>query len=198
MFKLERPSMAVNDPRVSAGKHLRRFRLWNTWDISEHESRAHIIEWVEHVARTAPGGKLKHLVLSCHGLPGYLQLGEGFNRDHLKLFDAWKGRIEKLWLPNCLVAQIPSKEQMKEYSAHYPGWGVSDGNLFCSELAKRIQCYVVAATEIQAETFSDIPPDSMTSFEGLVLSYGPAGNITWQGRNASIWYDRGQIVKVAD
>jgi hypothetical protein len=46
MFLLERPSMAVNDPRVSSGTNVRRFQMWNTWDIQQSESREHIIRWV--------------------------------------------------------------------------------------------------------------------------------------------------------
>jgi hypothetical protein len=47
---------------------------------------------------------------------------------------------------------------------------VSDGNIFCSSLAKKVRCYVVASTEIQLEYFRVLPIDMMTSFEGLVLS----------------------------
>lgn len=203
MFRLERPSMAVNDPRVSAGAppnvFTRRFQMWNTWNIQSNESRRHIIEWVATVARRAPGGKLKHLVLSCHGLPGYIQLGQGFNQDHLALFDDWSGLIDKIWLPNCLVARIPDAAMQTQLDADYPGWGASDGNNFCSQLAQRVQCYVVAATERQCETMTDVPPGMMTSFEGLVLCYGPEGNVTWSHRNPSMWVDGdGACVPVPD
>lgn len=62
---------------------------------------------------------------------------------------------------------------------------MSDGNVFCSSLAKKVQCYVVAATETQLELPVTVPMDMMTSFEGLVLSYGPEGNVTWSNRNPS-------------
>ncbi len=191
MFRLERPSMAVNDPRVSGGTPpnvtIRRFQMWNTWNIQANESRQHIIDWVATVARRAPGGKLKNLVLSGHGLPGYLQIGQGFNSTHLPLFADWRGLIDKIWLPNCLVARIPDQAMQRQLNADYPGWGTSDGNVFCSRLAQQVQCYVVAATETQCEYPSDVPQDMMTSFEGLVLSYGPAGNVTWSHRNPSMW-----------
>lgn len=191
MFRLQRPNMAVNDPRVSAtagGRtYTRRFQMWNTWDIATNEDRDHIIDWVASVARRADRGRLKHLVLSCHGLPGTMQLGAGFNRSNLPLFDRWRGLVEKIWLPNCLVANIPTTAQQAQYDRDYPGVGVSDGNTFCSELATRTGAYVVAATETQCETPTDVPPDMMTSFEGLVLSYGPGGNVTWSSRNTSMW-----------
>lgn len=185
MYRLERPSMALNDPRVAGGGSVRRYQMWNTWDIQQNESRQHIINWVAQVARGAPGGKLKNLVLSCHGLPGYLQLGEGFNVTHLALFAGWHGLVEKIWLPNCLVARIPDAAMQAQMNRDYPGWGVSDGNVFCSSLAKQVQCYVVAATETQLERPVTVPMDMMTSFEGLVLSYGPGGNVTWSSRNPS-------------
>jgi len=93
--------MALNDPRVKGSGSVRRYQMWNTWNIQHNESRQHIINWVAQVARNAPGGKLKNLVLSCHGLPGYLQLGQGFNRTQINIFAGWRGLIEKIWLPNC-------------------------------------------------------------------------------------------------
>lgn len=177
MYRLDRPNMAVNDMRVSGGSSYRRFQMWNTWDIDATETREHIVGWVASVARGADGGKLKHLVLSCHGSPGQLQLGQGFDNSHVALFARWRGLIEKIWLPNCRVARIPD--------ASMPG--ATDGNVFCSNLAKTVQCYVVASTEFQCEYPTDIPRDMMTSFEGLILSYGPGGNVTWSSRNPSTW-----------
>jgi hypothetical protein len=179
--------MALNDPRVAGSGSVRRYQMWNTWNILENESREHIISWVAHVARGATGGKLKNLVLSCHGLPGYLQLGKGFNSTHLALFFEWRGLVEKIWLPNCLVARIPDATMRTQMDRDYPGWGMSDGNVFCSALAHQVHCYVVAATESQLDRPVTVPMDMMTSFEGLVLSYGPNGNVTWFSRNPSTY-----------
>jgi hypothetical protein len=187
MFRLERPNMAVNDRRVAGGGSYRRFQMWNTWDIDATETRQHIVDWVATVARGATRGKLKHLVLSGHGLPAYLELGQGFDRSHIPLFAAWAGLIEKIWLPNCLIARIPDPAMQADLTRDYPGFKTGDGNVFCSELAKTVGCYVVAATEVQCEFPTDVPPDMMTSFEGLVLSYGPRGNVTWSSRNPSMW-----------
>jgi hypothetical protein len=148
MYRLERPSMALNDPRVAAGGSVRRYQMWNTWDIRKNESRQHIISWVAQVARGATGGKLKNLVLSCHGLPGYLQLGEGFNRTHLALFAGWRGLVEKIWFPSCLVARIPDATMQAQMDRDYPGWGVSDGNVFCSSLSTQVQCWVLIDMEM--------------------------------------------------
>jgi hypothetical protein len=184
MFRLERPNMAVNDNRVSGDGSFRRFRMWHTWDIDATETCEQIAERVATVARGATGGKLKHLVLSGHGHPGFLQLGQGIDRSKIPLFAAWSGLIEKIWLPNCLIARIPDAAMP---AIHYHGLASGDGNVFCGELARTVRCHVVAATETQCDFMTDVPPDMMTSFEGLVLSYGPAGNVTWSSRNRSMW-----------
>lgn len=147
MFQLERPSMAVNDPRVSAATFMRRFQMWNSWDIAAGESRQHIVDWVAAVARGAPGGKLKNLVLSCHGLPAYLVLGQGFDMTNLPMFAAWRGLVDKIWLPNCRVAEIPTPVGQTTLNSQYPTMRTGDGNMFCSGLAKTVNCYVVASTE---------------------------------------------------
>lgn len=170
MYRLERPSMALNDPR-----NHKRFQLWNTWDVRQNETRRHMAEWVAEVARGASGGRLKHLVLNCHGAPGYLELGEGIRNQDVSAFASWRGLIEKIWIPACRVALIPTTA------------GQADGNVFCSNLAKTVGCYVVASTETQCSLPGNIPADMMPSFEGLILSYGPGGNVTWSSRNASTY-----------
>jgi hypothetical protein len=167
MFRLERPSMAVNDPRVQ----MRRFHLGITWNIDERTTCGDIVRGVAGAARTAAGGKLKHLVVSCHGSPGHLQIAEGIGAQDVPMFSAWRGLVEKIWFPNCRVARR--------------GSGVLDGHAFCSRLASYVQCYVVASTETQVDPNDDVPQDMMTSFEGLVLSYGPRGEVTWQDRYPS-------------
>jgi hypothetical protein len=199
MFKLDRPSMAVNDPRVSSGGFMQRFQMENSWDIAAGESRQHIIDWVAAVASKADGGKLKNLVLNCHGLPAYLQLRQGFDGSQIPMFAAWNGLVEKIWLPVCLVAQIPTPAQQSQYNATYPTMKTGDGNVFCSRLAKTAGCYVIASTEMQCDALVTVPVDQMTSFEGLILSYGPDGNISWSSRNPSIWVNGGGMcVRVPD
>jgi len=182
MFRLERPNVAINDPRVR-----RRFQMWRTWDITVNETREHIINRIVQVAAEVPGGKLRHVVFSCHGLPGFLLLGQGFNRRYLPMFEAWAGKVEKLWLPSCLIANIPTAARLAQYNADNPGWDISDGNVFCAELARRAHTYVVAATEDQCEFPRDVPLDRMTRFEGLAVCYDPRGRITWRTRNRSMW-----------
>jgi len=171
MITLESPHMGLNDPRAPAT-----VRMWNTWSIRKTETRNHIINWVAAVARGAPGGKLKNVVFSCHGNAGFLQMGEGFDRAHTAVFRGWRGLVDKIWFRACLVARIRT-----------PG-AAGDGNLFCSEVASAAQCYVVASTELQTEVSGRVLPyGQLDTFEGLVLSYGPGGNVTWSHRYPSTY-----------
>ena len=178
MYRLPRPNMAVNDPRVSLGELTRRYRMWNTWDIAASESPEHIVEWIGEVARGARRGRLKNLVLSCHGNAGVLQLGQGFSSENVHLFNQLNGLVDKIWLPNCRVAR-----------GH-------NGGVFCAAMAMGIGGYVVAPTETQCDPVRDLPYDMMTSFEGLVLCFGPEGDIVWRGRNPSSFVEGGACVPV--
>ncbi|WP_439123460.1 hypothetical protein [Marivita sp.] len=180
MYRLPRPNMAVNDPRVSDGTRSRRFQMWNTWDIATTESPEHIVEWIGEVARSARRGRLKNLVLSCHGTAGRLQLGQGFSVENVYLFNQLGGLVQKIWLPDCLVAK-----------GH-------KGNVFCAAMALGIGGYVVAPTEKQCDRASDVPYDMMTSFEGEILCFGPDGEISWRGQNPSLQVEGGACIPVPD
>lgn len=170
MITLEAPHMALNSNNMPCI-----YQMWNTWgwfgttQISGSELPSKIVKWVAVVARGAPGGKLKNLVINCHGAPGYLELGTGFSRRNVGLFTEWKGLVEKIWISACSVAFIEK-----------PGTD-EDGNLFCGALAKNVGCYVVVATEMQRSKNQAYPYGKIDGFEGLVLSYGPDG-VTWSRR----------------
>ena len=175
MITLEAPHMGLNDARAPV-----RVQMWNTWDVPAATKREHILDWVAQVASTAPGGKLRNVVLNGHGNSSYVQLGEGFDRRHTHLFTRWRGKVEKIWFRACSVGLIASPG----------GTPYGDGNLFCSEIAKAAQCYVVAPTEYQAEYGGRLLPfGQLDTYEGLLLSYGPAGNVTWSHRYRSTWND---------
>jgi hypothetical protein len=174
MITLDAPHMGLNDARAPV-----RTRMWNTWEVPASTSRAHLIDWVAKVADNAPGGKIKNLVFNCHGAPGYLQMGEGIQRPHLTAFARWRQKIEKIWIRACNVAFISGGSDANR-----------DGNMFCAELARAAQCYVVASTELQAEYGGRVLPyGQLDTYEGLVLSYGPQGTVTWSHRYRSTWND---------
>lgn len=170
MISLEQPSMALNDGRARI-----RVQMWNTWNIQRGEPRDHIISWTADVARRALGGKLRNVVIYTHGGPGFIDLGEGFDRRHTSMFSGWAGLVEKIWFMGCRVAFI--------HAANAPQ--VGDGNAFCSEIARAARCYVIASTETQftISTTKDasghfvLPYGQLDAYEGLLLAYGPQGRV---------------------
>src|SRR5260221_13977761 len=118
MITLEQPSMALNSPQISWSKIL----MWNTWEVAENSTREHIVEWVSVVARGAPGKKLKNVVINCHGLPGWVGIGQGFSSSHIGMFSAWSGLVQNIWFVACLVARTPTAAYQTQLDTSYPGF----------------------------------------------------------------------------
>jgi len=177
MITLEAPHMGLNDSRST-----NKVQMWNTWNVTVSETVDHMLGWVAQVARGAPGGKLKNVVFRCHGAPAFLQCGAGIRRSDTSRFSAWRGLVEKIWFSACQVGYITPG------TGGAPGPAGADGNLFCSEIAKAAQCYVVASTELQVIGVNrTLPYGKLDTYEGLVLSYGPEGNVTWSHRYPSTY-----------
>jgi hypothetical protein len=102
------------------------------------------------------------------------------------MFSAWAGKVQNIWFVACLVARIPTAEYQAQLNTTYPGFGTSDGNIFCSRLAVTSQAYVVAPTEEQRNrggyTLGQLP-----AYEGLVLCYDLQGGVSWSQRYPSDW-----------
>ncbi|QQS40464.1 MAG: hypothetical protein IPM63_13990 [Acidobacteriota bacterium] len=184
MFTLEQPSMALNSVEISWSKIL----MWNTWEVDRAQTREHIVEWVATVAGGAPGGKLKNVVINCHGLPGWVGIGQGFNATHLGLFRQWRGLVFKIWFVACRVAETPTASVQAQLNSQYSGFGTSDGHAFCSNLAQNANSHVYASTEVQRNR-GGYSLGQMPTFEGLCYSYSPNGRITWSHRYSSDWQD---------
>ncbi|MFA5122754.1 hypothetical protein [Zavarzinia sp.] len=172
MITIEQPAMALNAHDIS-----RKYQMWNSWDLASDERVPHIFGWVGQVAAGAAGGKLKNLIINCHGQPGRLLLGVGgVVRSNVGWFRQWRGKVDKIWLTACRPGFIQDPGQP------------SDGNLFVGEMAKAANCYVVASTETQwFQSNRTYPFGQIDTFEGLVLSYAPDGSVSWSHRYASNW-----------
>jgi hypothetical protein len=176
MITIDQPAMGLND----RARHHIHVQMWNTWDVPPDDPADHIAGWVAEVVRGAPGGRLKNVVFSCHGSPGSIGIGQGINAGNVNLFARWRGLVDKIWIRACRVAFIPPG------GAGGTGPAAGDGNVFCSRLAQAAQAYVVASTELQiGEVGRVLPFGKLDSYEGLVLSYGPGGNVTWSHRYRS-------------
>ncbi len=182
MIQLTQPSMALNSPEISWSKIL----MEKNWEVQASTTVAQIVSRVATEARGVSGGKLKYVVINCHGLPGWVGIGQGFNRSHIGMFRDLNGLVGTIMFVACLVARIPSAQYQSELNTSYPGFGAGDGNIFCSELAKTSGAYVVAGTEEQRNkggySIGQVP-----SFEGLVMCYNPTGGVEYSYRNPSDW-----------
>lgn len=162
MITIQQPAIAINDSRDFAFAN-----MWKKYAACGNTPRETIINDVARIARSARGGTVKNIVFCCHGSPGFLQLGQGFDRSHSGLFSAWAGLVEKIWIRACNFAQI----QLPNSTT------TGDGNIFCSEIARNARCFVTASTELQyTNRTTALPFGRLDCFEGLVMNYGPAGN----------------------
>ena len=155
--------------------------MWNTGDVPATKPAREIAEWIRLVAASAPGGRLKNVVFSCHGSPGHILIGTGIGvsdvPDFARLVVSGRPMVAKFWFRCCKVARIA-----------VAGTG-TDGHRFCSAFARTTKAYVVASTELQWSQPRTLPFGQLDGFEGLVLSYDPSGSISWQHRYRSGWYD---------
>jgi hypothetical protein len=188
MITIQPPHMGLNDERAPVF-----VQMWNTWKVKASDTKQHIVDWTAEVARHAPGGKLSEIVISCHGAPAYLQLGEGIGLGDVGLFRAWRGLVNKVWLRACLVGRIVGPDTAGQGDgAFIAALSLSgDGHRFCSELAQALQCYLVVGTELQVSSRYSatvpVPFGQLDTYEGLVLSYDPAGTISWSRRYPSVY-----------
>ena len=163
MLLMPNPSLALNDQRV--GGH---FNLRSSLLIYKTISRQGIVNSVANFAGTCPEGKIKSLVLNCHGLPGYLVMGEGFWGPHTGLFQAWRGKVDTIWITACRIAS--RKPETKSAKS-------GDGFTFCQQIAMSAQCTVVASQDYQEVPDRDIPEGYIDSFEGQLLTWRPDGSV---------------------
>jgi hypothetical protein len=173
MIKVPFPHMALNAVDVP-GTH---YRMWNTYEVPASHDPDHILDWTASVAGKAKGGKLETLVILCHGFSqggklGFgLKLGTGIRRVDTPKFAKLKGLVNKIWITACGAARI---------SVPTPPGSIldGDGNLFCCEIAKQSGAFVTASTESQYDdSWFGLPVGYIDDWEGLVLTYGPAGNV---------------------
>ena len=187
MITIRYPHMGLNDERAPVY-----VQMWNTWRVAATDTKQHIVEWTANVARGAPGGKLAEIVISCHGAPGYLQLGDGVGLADVGLFRAWRGLVDKVWIRAGLVGRIVGADTASQGDgAFLAALSMSgNGHRFCSELAKALQCYLVIGTELQTSgrysRSNPVPFGQLDSYEGLVLSYHADGTVGWTRRYASV------------
>ena len=158
MIAIPQPAMALNS-EDAPGPH---YKMWNTWEIPRSEDQDHILKWTAAVAKAAPGGKLKALIINCHGSPASLGLGKGIGWGQLSLFSNIAGLVDEIYIVACKVVSFT---------------GAKDGILFCSAMAKTAKAYVYASNESQTTgLWPYIPYGKIDGFEGKVWKWHPDGS----------------------
>lgn len=166
MIQIPGPSLAINDDRVDG-----HFRLQSNLKVYSNDTRQFILNYVVNQARAAQGGRLKSLVLNCHGQPGCLIMGEAFWADHTHMFQAWRGLVDTIWITACRVASRVPELKMRHKSG--------DGFLFCQKIAMNAKCNVVASLNDQVVPGKAIPEGTIDNFEGRLLCWKHDGTVAW-------------------
>lgn len=158
MITIGSTAVAVNDSRSNMTLRMDRIiSVRPSWSVGYILNRI-----VSHTT----SGPVQNVVFNCHGSPGFLQMGVGIRQRHTRLFRRLRGKVEKIWLYACSPAAR------------------TIGKNFCSSMARAVGCYVVASPDTQWETAAEmapggLPPNTLDSFEGKVISFGPGGTVTW-------------------
>ncbi|MEM9463015.1 MAG: hypothetical protein AAGF11_53230 [Myxococcota bacterium] len=185
MITVSSPSMVLNDSRAAVS-----YRMDVTKTVQNNTSIQSMVDMVLRAAQNAPGGTLANLVFTAHGSPAFFQLGVGLSSSTMAPFAAIKGKVHKIWFRGCLVARITGPQTATHgdgAALRQMGLNNGDGHVFIASFARLTGCYVVAPTEMQASNRLTYPAGQMDSYEGLVLSYDPQGNISWQHRYPSLY-----------
>jgi len=187
MITISSPSMCLNDSRSN-----RLYTMDVTQAVQPTDSQQSMVNDVVAAAGRATGGKIENLILNAHGTPGSFQIGTGLSASTMAPWAGVKGKVFKIWFRGCLVARIAGAQTASHGDgAALRAYGVNsgDGHAFISAFARLTGCYVVAPTEMQsaARQRSSYPRGQLDSYEGLLLSYDPQGNISWQHRYPSLY-----------
>jgi hypothetical protein len=191
MRTLAQPSMVCNDSRM-VEDGITCFRMQNSWLVPDSATPDAVIGHVANVARSCPNGRLRNLILHCHGSAARMTIGCGsFGHHNVSLFKHLAGKVGHIWLVSCSVASQgePSSTtirrrlerdrvtrqaarnvglQVREYIYHR----LYNGIRFCQDIATAACCDVTAADREQVGTSEQFLPFGMIDdFEGLCWTW---------------------------
>ena len=190
MIKIEQPAMAVQSDDAPGALYLMETNII----IHSSTSPEGVVRKILQPG-AEPIKKLRFLILNCHGYydraPGSsvatggfgLKMGTGIDRRDLGCFRALRGIVDNIWITAC----GPARQTNAGVRGERQG---GDGLMFCSELAQITQAYVVAATTTQLRPGGTVMPRNyIDDYEGVVLQFGPNGNVVWQHDYGRSWID---------
>lgn len=179
MISIPQPALALNAHNVPPPI----IRMWNTGIVQSTKTPLEIMNWICQIAASAPNGKLRALILNCHGYSvngelGYgLSIGTGIDYRSVELFNLIKEKVGVIYITACGAGRIAT--------SHTPG-AAGDGHYFLSSIARNSRAMVIASTELQASPPS-IPVNHIDNFEGLMVVYNRHGQLTNSTRYRSLW-----------
>jgi hypothetical protein len=173
----------VTFPKVTMGwnaAEVEPFSFDNTMEVSKGHPLMHLVEWTGTVAKGAPGGRLKALVINCHGYYGSdftstldsaggiprtsggfgLNIGEGVNSDNAHLFGKLRGLVDEIHIYACGAAGSPVKR------------GENMSSSMCQIIADSSRATVVASLEYQDDVVGP-GPNMAPPMDGQVVRFTP-------------------------
>ncbi|WP_295434362.1 hypothetical protein [uncultured Thiodictyon sp.] len=166
MIKIPFPNMALNDVALDAAAAP---RMFNTRIVQKGDEPFWLLTNVKLIAGGAPGGKIRGLVIHCHGVVSSaggafsgLSLGTGISIDDLKHFTIIRGVVERIYIDACQAA------------------AGSSGQRFCKKMAKAAEAVVYAADTDQKTSVADyqflFKGGVIDGFEGQIWRFDKEGN----------------------
>lgn len=179
MIAIPQPSIAL----ISSEALDAPYRMWARYVADISRSPADILSSVATLISGTSAGRIKVLVIACHGRAingqmGYgLALGTGINNTNTSCFNILRGKVDVIITVACGAAHIAS--------GHVPG-GFGDGHALMSSIARISGAKVIASTELQVGS-RYLPANYIDNMEGLVTVYNEHGHLVNQIRNPSTY-----------
>ena len=170
MIFMKQPSISLNSHEVP-GPH---YKMWKTVSLDEGASPNDIVAKIVNasmVSLASGGGRLRNIVINCHGSPGSLATGgsgkAGFSKDNLSIFAPLKPLdVGPIWLVACRAALA------------------AEGIAFCQGLAKAAGTLVVASDDYQEvgiwgsyQLYRGPSFGQIDNYEGMVHLFRADGSI---------------------
>jgi len=181
------PSMALNAWNMT-GTWFPQYKMWNSWTLGDDEMVDHIVGWIGEVAKGAPGGRLKCIVINSHGSCGRARLSKPYALDP-STTSKWaplKGLVRHILITACDVVGVKQGENNKFWND--PGvkllYGLAQATgarVYASNVDQSMDVSYFVFTKILRGGEGDID-----SFEGSVLSIPPNGQAAWLNSNGEV------------
>ncbi len=192
MIEIPQPSIALNavnkipdifDPDNDYTVPGTKYEMWETLNVTSTDRISGTLVYVSLLALGAAGGKIKCLVINCHGTyekgtrasgkeraiatGGFgLEIGGRITYENADVFSNLRGYVKCIIITACGAADVTNKDKSE-----------GDGEVLCSKIARAADAYVIAPKILQAPTYRKLPKNHIDNFEGEVVRFNRAGVI---------------------